>query len=132
MDVHGGKGIMMGPNNYLGQRATSTVPIAITVEGANILTRSLIIFGQGAIRCHPFVLKEIARGRRQRPRGVRRGAVGPPVRSRPRERRALALAGHHRRQGRRGARRAGDAALPADDDALLLGLRAARPTSRCS
>jgi len=49
---------MMGPNNYLG-RAYETIPIAITVEGANILTRSMIIFGQGAIRCHPFVLKEI-------------------------------------------------------------------------
>jgi acyl-CoA dehydrogenase len=48
----------MGPNNYLG-RAYQTVPIAITVEGANILTRSLIIFGQGAIRCHPWVLKEM-------------------------------------------------------------------------
>ncbi|HZZ94857.1 MAG TPA: acyl-CoA dehydrogenase [Usitatibacter sp.] len=59
MDIHGGKAIMMGPNNYLG-RAYETIPIAITVEGANILTRSMIIFGQGAIRCHPFVLKEIA------------------------------------------------------------------------
>jgi acyl-CoA dehydrogenase len=58
MDVHGGKGIMEGPNNYLA-RAYQTVPIGITVEGANILTRSMIIFGQGAIRCHPFVLKEI-------------------------------------------------------------------------
>jgi acyl-CoA dehydrogenase len=59
MDIHGGKAIMMGPNNYLG-RAYETIPIAITVEGANILTRSMIIFGQGAIRCHPWVLKEIA------------------------------------------------------------------------
>jgi acyl-CoA dehydrogenase len=58
MDIHGGKGIMLGPNNIFG-RAYQTVPIAITVEGANILTRSMIIFGQGAIRCHPFVLKEI-------------------------------------------------------------------------
>ena len=58
MDVHGGKGIMLGPSNYLG-RGYQGVPIAITVEGANILTRSLIIFGQGAIRCHPFVLKEM-------------------------------------------------------------------------
>jgi acyl-CoA dehydrogenase len=58
MDIHGGKGIMMGPNNYLGH-AYGNVPIAITVEGANILTRSMIIFGQGVIRCHPFVLKEI-------------------------------------------------------------------------
>jgi acyl-CoA dehydrogenase len=58
MDVHGGKGICMGPNNYLG-RAYQQIPIAITVEGANILTRSMIIFGQGAIRGHPFVLKEM-------------------------------------------------------------------------
>jgi acyl-CoA dehydrogenase len=58
MDIHGGKGIMMGPNNYLGH-AYQTIPIAITVEGANILTRSMIIFGQGAIRCHPYVLAEI-------------------------------------------------------------------------
>ena len=58
MDVHGGKGVMMGPNNYLG-RAFMATPIAITVEGANILTRSLIIYGQGAIRCHPFVLREL-------------------------------------------------------------------------
>ncbi|MCR4299229.1 MAG: acyl-CoA dehydrogenase, partial [Gallionella sp.] len=59
MDVHGGKGICLGPNNYLG-RAYQQAPITITVEGANILTRSMIIFGQGAIRCHPYVLKEIA------------------------------------------------------------------------
>ena len=58
MDVHGGKAIMMGPKNYMGRSYMAT-PIAITVEGANILTRSLIIFGQGAIRCHPFVLTEL-------------------------------------------------------------------------
>ncbi len=58
MDVHGGKGICMGPNNYLASAYMQT-PIAITVEGANILTRTMIIFGQGAIRGHPFVLKEI-------------------------------------------------------------------------
>lgn len=58
MDVHGGKGVMMGPKNYLARGYMAT-PIAITVEGANILTRSLIIFGQGAMRCHPFVLKEL-------------------------------------------------------------------------
>jgi acyl-CoA dehydrogenase len=58
MDVHGGKGICMGPKNYLA-RGYQVVPVAITVEGANILTRSLMIFGQGAIRCHPFVLKEM-------------------------------------------------------------------------
>jgi acyl-CoA dehydrogenase len=58
MDVHGGKAICLGPRNYLG-RGYQSIPIAITVEGANILTRSLIIFGQGAIRCHPFVLREM-------------------------------------------------------------------------
>ena len=58
MDVHGGKGIMLGPSNYLA-RGYQVVPIAITVEGANILTRSMIIFGQGAIRCHPWVMKEM-------------------------------------------------------------------------
>ena len=58
MDVHGGKGVCLGPKNYLG-RGYQAVPIAITVEGANILTRNLIIFGQGAVRCHPFVLREM-------------------------------------------------------------------------
>ncbi|RUO38123.1 acyl-CoA dehydrogenase [Aliidiomarina shirensis] len=58
MDVHGGKGICLGPNNYLGRGYQGT-PVAITVEGANILTRSLMIYGQGAIRCHPFVLEEM-------------------------------------------------------------------------
>ncbi|HEY3433270.1 MAG TPA: acyl-CoA dehydrogenase [Rhodocyclaceae bacterium] len=58
MDVLGGKGICLGPSNFLG-RAYQQVPIGITVEGANILTRSLILFGQGAIRCHPYVLKEM-------------------------------------------------------------------------
>jgi acyl-CoA dehydrogenase len=57
MDVHGGKGICLGPNNYLG-RGYEAVPIAITVEGANILTRSMIIFGQGAMRCHPYIFTE--------------------------------------------------------------------------
>ena len=64
MDVHGGKGICLGPNNYLG-RAYQQIPIGITVEGANILTRSMMIFGQGAIRCHPYVLEEIAATRTQ-------------------------------------------------------------------
>jgi acyl-CoA dehydrogenase len=59
MDVQGGKGIMTGPKNYLANTYAS-IPISITVEGANILTRSLIVFGQGAIRCHPYVLKEMA------------------------------------------------------------------------
>ncbi len=59
MDVHGGKGISLGPDNYLGRNYQQT-PIGITVEGANILTRTLMIFGQGAIRSHPYVLKEVA------------------------------------------------------------------------
>ena len=58
MDVHGGKGIIQGPNNYL-SHAWQSLPIAITVEGANILTRSLIIYGQGVIRAHPWLLKEM-------------------------------------------------------------------------
>jgi acyl-CoA dehydrogenase len=58
MDVHGGKGIMEGPLNYLGNLYRA-VPIGITVEGANIVTRSLIQFGQGAIRSHPYILKEM-------------------------------------------------------------------------
>ena len=62
MDVHGGKGICLGPKNYLA-RGYQVVPVAITVEGANLLTRSLIIFGQGAIRCHPFVLREMEAAR---------------------------------------------------------------------
>jgi acyl-CoA dehydrogenase len=58
MDIHGGKGICLGPSNWLG-RGYQIAPVAITVEGANILTRTLIIFGQGAIRCHPYVLREM-------------------------------------------------------------------------
>ena len=58
MDIAGGKGICLGPNNWLG-RGYQIAPVAITVEGANILTRTLIIFGQGAIRCHPYVLREM-------------------------------------------------------------------------
>ncbi len=58
MDIHGGKGICLGPKNYLG-RNYQGFPIGVTVEGANILTRCLIIFGQGAIRCHPYILKSL-------------------------------------------------------------------------
>jgi len=71
MDVHGGKAIIMGPNNYLG-RNWQGAPIFITVEGANILSRNLMIFGQGAIRCHPFVLQEMAlAGREDRDQALR-------------------------------------------------------------
>ncbi|AIS54063.1 acyl-CoA dehydrogenase FadE [Vibrio coralliilyticus] len=58
MDIVGGKGICMGPSNFLA-RGYQGAPIAVTVEGANILTRSMIIYGQGAIRCHPYVLEEM-------------------------------------------------------------------------
>ena len=66
MDIAGGKGICMGPSNFLGA-AYMQMPVSITVEGANILTRSLIIFGQGAIRCHPYVLNEMAATREADP-----------------------------------------------------------------
>ena len=62
MDVHGGRTVILGPRNYLGQ-AYAAMPVAITVEGANIMTRNLIVFGQGAIRCHPFVFAEMEAAR---------------------------------------------------------------------
>ncbi len=62
MDIHGGKGIIEGPRNYLAN-VYHAMPVSITVEGANILTRSLIIFGQGAIRCHPYLYKEMQAAR---------------------------------------------------------------------
>ncbi len=58
MDIQGGSGICLGPSNFIG-RGYQAIPVAITVEGANILTRSLIVFGQGAIRCHPYLIKEM-------------------------------------------------------------------------
>src|SRR5690606_17882519 len=58
MDIHSGRAIQEGPMNYLSSHYLG-VPVAITVEGANILTRNLMIFGQGATRCHPYVLKEM-------------------------------------------------------------------------
>jgi len=66
MDIHGGKAIIQGPGNYLAH-GYQALPISITVEGANILTRSLIIFGQGAIRAHPWLLKEMNAARDPRP-----------------------------------------------------------------
>lgn len=68
MDIHGGKAVITGPSNYLAQ-AYQSIPVAITVEGANILTRSLIIFGQGAIRAHPWLLKEMEAARDPKPGG---------------------------------------------------------------
>ncbi len=58
MDVQGGSGICLGPSNYIG-RLYQIIPVGITVEGANILTRTMMIFGQGAVRCHPFIQSEI-------------------------------------------------------------------------
>lgn len=58
MDIHGGRGICDGPSNYL-QSAYQSMPVAITVEGANILTRTLITFAQGALRSHPFLYQEV-------------------------------------------------------------------------
>ncbi len=70
MDVHAGKAVIDGPRNYMGSVYRS-VPVGITVEGANILTRSLMIFGQGSIRSHPYLLKEIlALGDANRERGL--------------------------------------------------------------
>ena len=71
MDVVGGKGICLGPSNFIG-RAYQQIPIGITVEGANILTRSLIVFGQGAIRCHPYLLPEMQAAQNK---DVRQGLV---------------------------------------------------------
>ncbi|RPH99611.1 MAG: acyl-CoA dehydrogenase [Lysobacterales bacterium] len=67
MDIHGGKGVILGPRNYLG-RGWEGIPVSITVEGANIMTRNLMIFGQGAIRCHPYALKEMQAARIEDPR----------------------------------------------------------------
>ncbi|WKN23519.1 acyl-CoA dehydrogenase [Azotobacter vinelandii] len=63
MDIHGGKGVILGPSNYLA-RLWQIAPIFITVEGANILTRNLMIFGQGAVRSHPYLLREMNLARR--------------------------------------------------------------------
>jgi len=59
MDIQGGSGICLGPSNYLG-RIYQVIPVSITVEGANILTRTMMIFGQGAVRCHPYIQREMA------------------------------------------------------------------------
>ncbi len=78
MDIHGGKAVIDGPQNYLGSLYRS-VPVGITVEGANILTRNLIVFGQGAIRAHPYLLAEMnalgEAGPRQGPGCLRQGVL---------------------------------------------------------
>jgi len=70
MDIHGGRGIMLGPNNYLG-RVYQGWPIAITVEGANILTRNLMIFGQGVVRCHPYIRVEMQAAAQNTPESLK-------------------------------------------------------------
>jgi acyl-CoA dehydrogenase len=81
MDIQGGAGICLGPRNVIG-RAYQALPISITVEGANMLTRALIIYGQGAVRCHPYVLTEMravaaAQGRANAAGGRKPGAANP-------------------------------------------------------
>lgn len=75
MDIVGGKGISRGPRNLLSDGYTSA-PIAITVEGANILTRTLIIFGQGALRCHPYMQQEVTALENDDVAGFRRALLG--------------------------------------------------------
>ena len=75
MDIQGGAGIVRGPRNLLA-RMYQAIPIGITVEGANILTRTLIIYGQGAIRCHPFAFAEIEAARRGDLAAFDRGLFG--------------------------------------------------------
>lgn len=57
MDIHGGRAVVMGPRNYL-MNYYQGIPISVTVEGANIMTRNLLIFGQGSMACHPFIRDE--------------------------------------------------------------------------
>ena len=126
MDVHGGKGVQDGPHNYLGTSYRS-VPIGITVEGANIVTRSLIQFGQGAIRSHPYLLKEMtALEDPDRARGLE--AIRPRLLGACRAQRDQCAARlgprldrRHVRAGAGGGR--GEPLLPAAR-ALRLGLRA--------
>ena len=128
MDVHGGKGVILGPSNWIG-RGWQGAPIAITVEGANIMTRSLMIFGQGAIRCHPYVLKEMQAARiadyRERTQGVRRGAVRPH-RFRDLERGAQLRARPHFRAHRPRAGRCVHAPFLPQAEPLRGGARAGR------
>ncbi len=127
MDIVGGKGICLGPSNFIG-RAYQQIPVGITVEGANILTRSLIIFGQGALRCHPFLLAEMQAAQnpdvRAGPGRFRQGVVRPH-RLHHQERLPCPVAGHHRFALRRGQRRygTGNAPLLPATDTLLGGLR---------
>ena len=109
MDVRAGAAIQRGPRNVLA-RVHAAVPIGITVEGANILTRSMIVYGQGAIRCHPYALEEIRAFEARRSRPLRPRLLGPRRASRSRNAvRAplLALSGGRLARARRAVRRGG-------------------------
>jgi acyl-CoA dehydrogenase len=127
MDVMGGAAICLGPRNLIA-RAHIGAPIGITVEGANILTRTLILFGQGAIRCHPWVQKEMRALEAGDETGLRRALLGHAgfflknlVRSRLPGRSPVAgpTAVHYRRLSRASAR----FALLTDLALLSLGSR---------
>ena len=133
MDVHGGKGICLGPKNYLG-RGYQVVPVAITVEGANILTRSLIIFGQGAIRCHPFVLKEMDAAKETDKRRACASSTGAvrPHRLHALERRALVRAGADARALHATCRTPARRAATTSTSTASARRSRSPPTSRCS
>ena len=128
MDIHGGKAVIDGPQNYIGNLYRS-VPVGITVEGANILTRNLIVFGQGAIRAHPYLLQEMnALGDADHAKGPRRLRYGVLETCRPQRGHAVSGVGPqldrrdvHRRAGCRGGDRILSPAL-----ALFFGFRAVR------
>ena len=102
MDLHGGKAICDGPSNYI-QSAYQAVPVGITVEGANILTRTLITFAQGALRSHPYLYKEVQACQdtdtKARQEGVRK-RLPRPRRVQPVERHRRAVPQSHRRHVR--------------------------------
>ena len=128
MDIHGGKAVIDGPQNYMGNLYRS-VPVGITVEGANILTRNLIVFGQGAIRAHPYLLEEMnALGDEDRAKGpgcLRQGVLET---CRPQRRHAVPGLGPQldRRHVRAGARRRRGDRILSPALALFLGVRAVR------
>ena len=92
MDIHGGKAVIDGPQNYMGNLYRS-VPVAITVEGANILTRNLIVFGQGSVRAHPYLLSEMnAIGDADQKKGLADFDTSLPLSSTPSPSKSLAQA----------------------------------------
>jgi acyl-CoA dehydrogenase len=135
MDIHGGKGICLGPNNWVG-RGYQVIPVGITVEGANILTRTLIIFGQGAIRCHPYVLREMRAAKEMQGSAASiefddafTSHIGPH----DLERRAHLRARHHRARGSARCRANGapETAHYYRFSSRLASRSRSSPTSRC-